>query len=157
MSMRHPKVAPETGKVGPQADRVSYSPFSTIQVWATSRTFARRSRSSRPNELLADTKSTRDLGVRLGDSVTMRVLSRDTVWDELDSVDFSVDPRKASGGPLVRMRVVGVAAFWKSDLENGYVYLTPDVATVGFGGFARIREAVDIGYRTAMTALVDGW
>jgi putative ABC transport system permease protein len=80
---------------------------------------------SRPNELLADTKSTRDLGVRLGDWVTMRVLSRDTVWHELDSVNFSVDPWKASGGPLVRLRVVGVAAFWKSDLENGYVYLTP--------------------------------
>ena len=37
------------------------------------------------------------------------------------------------------------------------VYLTPDVATVGFGGFARIREAVEIGYRATLEAFADGW
>ena len=33
------------------------------------------------------------------------------------------------------------------------MYLTPDLATVGFSGFARLREAADIGYRTAMDEL----
>ena len=37
--------------------------------------------------------------------------------------------------------------------EQADVYLTPDLATVGFSGFARLREAVDIGYRTAMDEL----
>ena len=37
--------------------------------------------------------------------------------------------------------------------EQADVYLTPDLATVGFSGFARLREAADIGYRTAMTEL----
>ncbi len=40
--------------------------------------------------------------------------------------------------------------------EQADVYLTPDLATVGFSGFGRIREAVDIGYRTAMESLA-GW
>ena len=33
------------------------------------------------------------------------------------------------------------------------VYLTPDLATVRFSGFARLREAAEIGYRTAMEEL----
>ena len=37
--------------------------------------------------------------------------------------------------------------------EQADVYLTPDLAAVGFSGFARLREAADIGYRAAMTEL----
>jgi NTE family protein len=33
------------------------------------------------------------------------------------------------------------------------VYLTPDLSTVGFSGFSRLRQAVDIGYRTALDEL----
>jgi hypothetical protein len=80
---------------------------------------------SRPDELLADTKSTHDLGVGLGDWVTMRVISHATLWDPHAEIRFAAGPTKASGGPLVRLRVVGVAAFWKSDTEGGYLYLTP--------------------------------
>jgi putative ABC transport system permease protein len=91
--------------------------------------------SSSPNEMLADTKSMHDLGIGLGDWVTMRVLSRDTLWDDPQAtVPFSVDPRKASGGPLVRLRVVGVEAFWKSDLESGYLFLTPAFYRAHGGG-----------------------
>src|SRR4051794_5181670 len=80
---------------------------------------------SRPDELLADTRSIRYLGVDVGDWVPMRVLSHRTVWDPHAKIRFSVDPRKAGGGPLVRLRVVGVAAFWKADNDSGYAYLTP--------------------------------
>jgi hypothetical protein len=80
---------------------------------------------SRPDELLADTRSIRYLGVDVGDWVPMRVLSHDTVWDPHAKIRFSVDPRTAGGGPLVRLHVVGVAAFWKTDNDSGYAYLTP--------------------------------
>ena len=33
------------------------------------------------------------------------------------------------------------------------VYLTPDLATIGFSGFARIREAAEVGYRLALEEL----
>jgi hypothetical protein len=88
---------------------------------------------ARPDELLADTKSAHDLGVGLGDWVTMRVLSHATVWKNA-KVRFSAGPRKARGGPLVRLRVVGVAAFWKSDTESGYLYLTPAFYRAHGGG-----------------------
>ena len=89
---------------------------------------------SRPDELLADTKSTHDLGVGLGDWVTMRVLSRDTLSDPQANIPFSVDPKSAGGGPLVRLRVVGVEAFWKSDTDSGYLYLTPAFYRAHGGG-----------------------
>ena len=33
------------------------------------------------------------------------------------------------------------------------VYLTPDLATIGFSGFARMREAAEVGYRVALEEL----
>ena len=39
--------------------------------------------------------------------------------------------------------------------EQADVYLTPDLASIGFSGFGRIREAVEIGYETAMQSLAD--
>jgi FtsX-like permease family len=80
---------------------------------------------SRPDEVLADSRSIHDFGVGLGGWITMRVLSRETVSDPDADIRFADDPRKVGGGPLVRLRVVGVAAFWKTDTESGYLYLTP--------------------------------
>lgn len=40
--------------------------------------------------------------------------------------------------------------------EQADVYLTPDLSTVGFGGFSRLGEAVEIGYRSAMEQLERG-
>ncbi len=80
---------------------------------------------SRADEVLADTKSIRYLGVGLGDWITLRSLTHDTIWNPHAHVRLSADPRKASGGPLVRLHVVGVAAYWKTDTDSGYLYLTP--------------------------------
>ena len=76
---------------------------------------------ARPNEALADTKSIRYMGASLGDAITMRVLSHEWLWAG------KVDPREAHGGPLarVRVRIVGVAAYWKTDTDSGYLHLTP--------------------------------
>ena len=38
--------------------------------------------------------------------------------------------------------------------EQADLYLTPDLSSIGFAGFSRLDEAVEIGYRTAMDSLV---
>jgi NTE family protein len=40
--------------------------------------------------------------------------------------------------------------------EHADVYLTPDLSTIGFAGFSRLEEAVEIGYRAAMGQLGAG-
>jgi hypothetical protein len=79
---------------------------------------------SRPNEAVADTKSIRYLGLRLGDAATMRFISHRWLWAG-KPVRSTADPRKAPGGPLVRVRIVGVAAYWKTDVDSGYLHLSP--------------------------------
>jgi FtsX-like permease family len=79
---------------------------------------------SRPNEALADSRSIRHLGLSLGDATTMRFASRRAVWGD-EPWRLSSDPRKTKVGPLVRVRIVGVAAHWKSDVDAGYLHLTP--------------------------------
>jgi hypothetical protein len=79
---------------------------------------------ARPNEALADTKSMHYLGLSLGDVTTMRVISHDWLWGG-KPLRVTVDPRRARVGPLVRLRIVGVAAYWKTDTDSGYLHLTP--------------------------------
>jgi FtsX-like permease family len=79
---------------------------------------------SRPNEALADTKSIRSLGLSLGDATAMRFISRDALWSD-EEVSFTADPRQTPVGPLVRVRMVGIAAHWRSDVDSGYLHLTP--------------------------------
>jgi hypothetical protein len=83
----------------------------------------RRPDPARPHEVLADTKSLRHLGVRLGDAITMRFVSRKALWTE--DFPLSSDPKAVRVGRLVRLRIVGVAADWHSDVDAGYLYLTP--------------------------------
>jgi FtsX-like permease family len=91
---------------------------------------------ARPNEALADTRSIRYLGLRLGDAVTMRLLSHAWLWAG-KPVRLSADPRDAPGGPLVRVRIVGVAAYWKTDIDSGYLHLSP--------GFYRAHGGRELG------------
>jgi FtsX-like permease family len=79
---------------------------------------------SRPNEALADTRSIRYLGLSVGDATAMRFISRRTLWGD-EPWRLTVDPRKAPVGPLVRVRIVGVEAYWHSDIDSGYLHLTP--------------------------------
>jgi putative ABC transport system permease protein len=79
---------------------------------------------SRPNEVLADTSSIRYLGLSLGEATEMRFIShRMIVGDE--PWRLTVDPRKARAGRLVRVRIVGVEAYWHADVDSGYLHLTP--------------------------------
>ena len=79
---------------------------------------------SRPNEVLADTRSIRYLGLSVGETTAIRFIShRVVVGDE--SWRLTVDPRRARVGPLVRVRIVGVEAYWHSDVDSGYLHLTP--------------------------------
>jgi hypothetical protein len=84
----------------------------------------RRPDPARPHEVLADTKSIRHLGIRLGDGITMRFISRRALWSG-KHFRMSSDPRAVRVGPLARLRIVGVAADWHSDVDAGYLYLTP--------------------------------
>ncbi len=79
---------------------------------------------SRPNEALADSRSIRYLGLSLGDVTTMRFFSRHTLWSGQE-FRSSGDPGAQRVGPLARVRIVGVAAHWKSDIDSGYLHLSP--------------------------------
>jgi hypothetical protein len=78
---------------------------------------------ARPNEVLADTRSIRNLGLSVGDTTAMRFISQRTLLGP--GQQLTVDPRRARGGRLVRVRIVGVAADWHSDVDSGYLHLTP--------------------------------
>ena len=56
---------------------------------------------------------------------------------------------------LNRCALLGSLQQRETAAEQADVYLMPDLASVGFSGFGRIREAVDIGYHAAMESLVD--
>jgi hypothetical protein len=79
---------------------------------------------ARPNEALADTRSIRYLGLRVGDTTAMRFVSRRTLLGD-ETWQLTDDPRTAPVGPLVRVRIVGVEAYWHSDVDSGYLHLTP--------------------------------
>jgi putative ABC transport system permease protein len=79
---------------------------------------------SRPNEVLADTRSIRYLGLSLRDATAMRFISRRALLGD-EPWRLTVDPRKARVGRLVRVRIVGVEAYWHSDVDSGYLHLTP--------------------------------
>jgi FtsX-like permease family len=79
---------------------------------------------SRPNEVLADTRSIRSLGLSVGDTTAMRFISQSTLLSD-EPWRLTVDPRRARGGRLVRVRIVGVEAYWHSDVDSGYLHLTP--------------------------------
>jgi hypothetical protein len=78
---------------------------------------------SRPNEALADSRSIRYLGLSLGDVTTMRFFSRHALWSGQE-FRSSADPGAQPVGPLARVRIVGVAAHWKSDIDSGYLHLS---------------------------------
>jgi hypothetical protein len=57
----------------------------------------------------------------------MRFISHAWLWagKPVGFTTFTTDPRQARGGPLVRVRIVGVAAYWKTDVDSGYLHLSP--------------------------------
>jgi ABC-type lipoprotein release transport system permease subunit len=78
----------------------------------------------RPDEALLDAKAARALEVDAGDSITLRVASHRTLWDG-PAIPLTADPRTATGGPLVTVRVVGVSANSRASVDAGVVHLSP--------------------------------
>jgi hypothetical protein len=78
----------------------------------------------RPDEALIDTKAAAALEIDVGDSITLRVASHDTLWHHTDSFRLTADPRTARGGPLITVRAVGVSASARSAIDGGQVHLT---------------------------------
>jgi ABC-type lipoprotein release transport system permease subunit len=78
---------------------------------------------AQPNEVIGDTKALSILGVHVGDFVLIRVGTQ----HNLDQPVFhlSSDPLRTHVGPLVRLRVVGVAANARADVDGGQMHLTP--------------------------------
>jgi NTE family protein len=54
---------------------------------------------------------------------------------------------------LNRCALLGSLQHRETAAAHADVYLTPDVGTIGFSGFARMDEAVDVGYRAAIEGL----
>ena len=57
---------------------------------------------------------------------------------------------------LSRCALLASLQHQETAFEQADVYIAPDLASIGFSGFGRIREAVGIGYETAMETLA-GW
>ncbi|HEY6760849.1 MAG TPA: ABC transporter permease [Baekduia sp.] len=82
----------------------------------------------RADEVLADPKALDTLGIGLGDAFTVRLVSGAFLTRHVNDMDVAADPRSpgtAAWGPLVTVRVVGVRAHAKADVDGGYVDFTP--------------------------------
>jgi ABC-type lipoprotein release transport system permease subunit len=78
---------------------------------------------SRPNEVIGDTKALSILGVGVGDTVALRTIRQHTLDHAFPHL--TSNPLTNNTGPLVRLRVVGVAANARADVDGGQMHLTP--------------------------------
>jgi ABC-type lipoprotein release transport system permease subunit len=77
------------------------------------------------DEVIGDSKALANLGVGVGDRVTIRTVTRHQLWTRLSEVHLTADPRTARWGPLVTLHVVGEAANARADVDGGQMHLTP--------------------------------
>jgi hypothetical protein len=106
----------------------------------------------RPDEVLADTRALRVLGIGLGDRFTVRALHQSLLVHHLDVVNTSLDPRSRRGtgwGDLATVRVVGVHANAKTDVDGGYIDFTPAFrhAHGGIADLGRWAEQLEVRLR----------
>src|SRR3954447_5791662 len=76
-----------------------------------------------PNEVIGDTKALSILAVHVGDSVVIRDVAQHYL--DHDVVHLYSDPLTTHSGRLVRLRVVGVAANARADIDGGQMHMTP--------------------------------
>jgi hypothetical protein len=106
----------------------------------------------RPDEVLADPRALRVLGIGLGDRFTVRTVRQSLLVRDVDAFDTSLDPRSgraARWGDLVTVRVVGVHANAKTDVDGGYIDFTPAFrrAHGGFANLGRWAEEAEVRLR----------
>ena len=78
---------------------------------------------TRANEVIGDSKALSILGVDLGDTVALRTVRQRDL--ETKFIHLTADPATARWGPLVKLRVVGVAANARAAVDGGQMHLTP--------------------------------
>lgn len=78
-----------------------------------------------PDEALGDSRALKYLGVRVGDTLTLRLISHYSLWHRIDSIRFWADPARVHWGPLVTVRVVGESANARADVDGGQIHLSP--------------------------------
>jgi hypothetical protein len=78
-----------------------------------------------PNEALGDSRALRFLGLNVGDTLVLRLISHRSLWNHSDAIRLTADPRTAKWGPLVRVRIVGESANARSDVDGGQIHLSP--------------------------------
>ena len=113
----------------------------------------RRPDPRRPNEVLVDRAAARILGYGVGDRFQLRfATARFIAWGDAHDIpyDFRADPKTYASGPLIRLRIVGVA----SSVDGRWVELSPGFqaaygrdhlqAWVREDSFALRRKAADI-------------
>ncbi len=87
-----------------------------------------------PDEALGDSRALGFLGVHVGDTLTLRLVSYDALWNSISSIRFGADPRTARWGPLVSVRIVGESANARSDVDGGQIHLSPAFYRAHGGG-----------------------
>jgi len=95
-----------------------------------------------PDEALGDSKALQYAGVRVGDTLTLRLVSHDSLWHHADAIHFYADPATARWGPLVTVRVVGESANARADVDGGQFHLSPGFYRV-YGGRVGLGSWVD--------------
>jgi hypothetical protein len=78
---------------------------------------------TRPNEVIGDTRALAILGVHVGATVVIRNVRQPLV--DHGTVHLRADPLTTPYGRLVKLRVVGVAANARADVDGGQMHLTP--------------------------------
>jgi hypothetical protein len=80
---------------------------------------------SAPDEALGDSRALRFLGAQVGDTLLLRVVSHDSLWQHSDTIRQRADPRTVNRGPLVSVRIVGESANARADVDGGQIHLSP--------------------------------
>jgi hypothetical protein len=94
-----------------------------------------------PDEALGDSRALQYAGLSVGDTLTLRLVSHDTLWHHADAIRFYADPATARWGPLVTVRVVGESANARADVDGGQFHLSPSFYKA-HGGDARLGSLV---------------
>lgn len=79
-----------------------------------------------PDEALGDSRALKFLGVHVGDTLKLRLVSHDALWNHGNDIRLGADPLTANWGePLVKVRVVGESANARTDVDGGQFHLSP--------------------------------
>ncbi|MFL5825195.1 MAG: FtsX-like permease family protein [Thermoleophilaceae bacterium] len=80
---------------------------------------------SKAGEALADSHVLRTLGLHVGDTLTLGLITHDSLWNAKITLHLTADPTKDPFGPIAKVRIVGADANARVAVDGGQMHLTP--------------------------------